>query len=170
MTDRHPYALLLDAEAKRAEEDLSSMRSRALSIVTTASGIVTLLTALTTFAASKAENERGLSGRAVWLLGFALGLFVAAAVLALWANRPGDIRRPKVTELTATARWNEKDSSGQPDTADQERVAAEVLAEYVVSVRKLSDRAAMYLNLSIWALIAGLAFASIAAVVLLRNF
>ena len=169
----HPYADLIAIEAKRAEDDLASMRTRVLSIITTTTGIVTLLAVVTTFAASKDEVDRGVPTRVVVLLGIALGLFVVAAVLALAINFPQYIDRPKGDDLkamTERAKWYEVDAQGQPDTPDQERVVAAVQTAYLVSVRALVGRSAWELLGSIVALVLGLGFAVVAVLVLLNSY
>jgi hypothetical protein len=158
----HPYRELVDQEAKRAEDDLSAFRSRSLTIVTTSSGIITLITAVVTFAASKSEEERGLSDLAIAVVALALALFLAAAVLALLANAAGDITRPAGPELeriVTSGGW----STNSAD--EQEREVAEVTVAYVVSVRELAGKAADRLNWAIALQIAGLFVAAAAGVV-----
>jgi hypothetical protein len=160
----HPYRDLIEQEVSRAEQDLSAFRSRALTVVTTSSGIVTLLTGIITFGASKVEEEKGIPDAAIVIIAIALALFVAAAVFALLANSPADIDRPSGPELariTTSAGWVEhKDEDGE-----QEREVAEVLVTYLTSLRQAGDTAACKLTTAIWLQIIGLGVAAAAGVV-----
>lgn len=159
-----PYLELIQQEAKRAEEDLSSFRARALTIVTTSSGVVTLLTGLITFGASKFEEDKGLPDAVIALLACAFTGFVVAAGLALWANHGGEIDRPRgtgLTDLTERASW-EADAS---NPSEEERQVAIVLVKYVKSLRTLADRTAVNLNVAIGCQIAGITFAALAGLV-----
>jgi hypothetical protein len=155
---------LVQQEAKRAEDDLSSFRARALTIVTTSSGVVTLLTGLITLGASKVEEEKGLPDGVIVLLAFAFTAFVTAAGLALWANRGGEIDRPSgadLTALTEPSSWTE--DAANP--SEEERQVAVSLVKYVVTLRSLADRTASNLNVAIACQIAGITFAAAAGFV-----
>jgi hypothetical protein len=153
----HPYRDLIEQEVSRAEQDLSAFRSRALTVVTTSSGIVTLLTGIITFGASKVEEEKGIPDAAIVIIAIALALFVAAAVFALLANSPADIDRPSGPELariTTSAGWVEHKDE-----------VAEVLVTYLTSLRQAGDTAACKLTTAIWLQIIGLGVAAAAGVV-----
>ncbi len=156
----HPYRELIEQEARRAEDDLAAFRARSLTIVTTSSGIITLLTGVVTFAASKSEEERGLPDITIVLMGVGLALFLAAAVVAMMANAAGIVDRPSGPDMEQAA---SREGWVEYDAVEQEREVAAVLVKYVTSVRTLSDRAADRLNYAIWLQIAGLAFAALAA-------
>lgn len=158
------YLELIQQEAKRAEDDLSSFRARALTIVTTSSGVVTLLTGLVTFGASKLEKEKGLPDGVIVLLACAFAGFVVAAGLALWANRGGEIDRPNGADLSALT----EPTSWQQDVlnpSEEERQVAATLVKYVTSLRSLADRTAKDLNVAIGCQIAGITFAAVAGFV-----
>lgn len=166
----HPYRDLIERDAKRAEDDLAAFRARALTVVTTSAGVVTLLTGLTAFSASKSEEEAGLPRAGVWFVGFALGFFLISAVLALLAQRAGEVKtadKGALVARTVHAQWYEKTEDGEPDTDDQERVAAKLTAEYAETVHGLAQDVAKKTNLAIAAQIVALALASIAALIFL---
>jgi len=162
----HAYRELIEQEAKRTEDDLSAFRARSLAVVTTSSGIVTLITAAVTFGASKSEVERGISDGAIVVMVIGIALLLAAAILALMANRAGDIQRPSGADLkriVTSAEWSKNSS------VEQEREVAETLATYVVSVRKVSDRVASSLNRAILLQIAGVLVAAVAGIIILLS-
>lgn len=155
----HAYRDLIEQEAKRAEDDLAAFRARSLTIVTTSSGIITLLTGVVTFAASRDAEELGLPAAAIALMGTGLALFLAAAVVAMLANASGIVVRPSTPAMEHAM---SKEGWVEDDAVEQERQVAAVLVKYVTSVQALADRAAIRLNLAIWLQIAGLGFSSVA--------
>lgn len=156
----HPYATLIDAEAKRAEDDLTTFRSRALTVLSTSSGMVTLLSAALAFAASKRADDIGIPGWAVATLAASMLGFVIAAVLALLVNAPATIDQPDLAQLASKAKW----SDGY-DQSEHERVAAGATAKYVASVRTARDAAGRWLLIAIGFQIAALAAAGLSAVI-----
>ncbi len=158
------YRELIDKEAERAEADLTAFRSRALSVITTSSGLVTLLTGLITFAASKAEDDKGVADGVIALLALSFAGFFVAALLGLWTNMSKDVDRPAGTELDALVdeeRWERYAGL----SSSEERQVAKVTATYVKSVRSIADTAGCRLNLAIGFQVGGLLFAAIAGVV-----
>jgi hypothetical protein len=163
----HPYGSIIADEVARAEADLTAFRSRALTVVTTSAGVVALLTGLVTFAASASEEDQGLSTSAVVLAAIALAAFVAAGAVAMTANVPRTITWPDADDLadcTTESRW----SDGEPESEHQ-RVVAEVLVEYLRSLRLIGGTTALLLTLAIALQVAGLAVASIAAVITMNR-
>jgi hypothetical protein len=161
----YQYGIFITLEAKRAEDDLGAFRSRALTVVTTSAGVVTLLTGLVTFAASRVEEEAGISGLTVWLVAVALALFVLAGLLALIANVPRDVTRPSekmLRDMFADVGWSESE-------ADQARAVAECEVACLLSVRKLGNSVAWWLTAAIASQVVGLVFAAVAAIVMLRD-
>ena len=167
----HPYLDLINQEAKRAEDDLSAFRVRALAVVTTSSGVITVLTSVATLAASKAEKEAGLSGWVLGLIGAGLLSLVLAAALALLANAPGEVDRPSGAYLAdITAPPEDGSDSGWSIASEQhERRAASATVKYLVSVRQVGSRAARFLQWAIGCQVAGISLAAIAGFVALRT-
>jgi hypothetical protein len=159
----HPYTRLVEQEAKRVEDDLAAFRSRALTVVTTSSGVITLLTAVATFASSRAEKENGLSGGILLLVGLSLLLFVVAATLALMANAPGTCEKPSGDALRNLTSPDSGEWASEPD--QQERKVAKVNVTYLISVRVIAERSANFLFLAIAFQIGGLVLAAIAGLV-----
>jgi hypothetical protein len=158
----HPSLNLITAELTRAESDLTGFRSRALTVVTTSAGVVTLLTGLVTFAASKASEDAGVDDASVVLIAIALAGFVLAGVLALAANRARVIRRPRAASLqdaVTSEGWYDNESE-----TEHERAVASVLVTYLISVRTAADATARTLNRAIACQIFGLVFAAGSAV------
>ena len=154
----HPSLELIQSELTRAETDLTGFRSRALTVVTTSAGVVTLLTGLVTFAASRAEEDDGINAASVALIAVALAGFVVAAVLALFANRSREIRRPKADSLRVAVTpegWYDDE-----DDSEHQREVASVLVTYLISVRNAADSTARTLNRAIACQIFGLLFAA----------
>lgn len=164
-----PIRELIEAEAQRAEADLASFRSRSVAVVTTSSGIVTLLTGVFTFAASKTEDEAGLPDSAIVLLALSSACLVGAAVLALVANRSGDIDRPSGSGLERYV-GAEKWAQGAADPDAEERDVARVLVDYVTSIRTLSDSTAQMLNRAIGLQILGVLLVAVGGVVAMSSF
>lgn len=158
----HPHLTLIKDETERAENNLNGFRDRALRVLTASAGIVTLLTGLVAFAASRAEEDQGLPESGSWLVAAALILFVCAGVVALFANLPANVDRVSGNGLrvrTARDRW-----SGSNDAIEHaEREVAEVLVSYMVSLRVASDRASKLLFAAIAIQMLGIAFAATAA-------
>lgn len=168
----HPYRDMIERDAKRAEDDLTAFRARALTVVTTSAGVVTLLTGLTAFSASKTEEEAGLPKAGVWFVGFALGFFLIAALLALLAQRAGKVQTAQPGALVARTEpcvWYGSTPEGEPDTADQERVAAKLTAVYAETVHALAQKVAKWANRAIVAQIIALVAASVAALIFLSQ-
>ena len=87
----NPYSALIDKEAERAETDLSDFRSRAVTVLTTSSAIVTLMTGLVTFAATKVDAKTfHVPILSILVVEVSLLFFVMALVFALIANAPWD--------------------------------------------------------------------------------
>ena len=166
----HPYLTLIEAEAGRAEADLTGFRDRALTVVTTSAGVVTLLTGLVTFAASKDQKDAAIPKAAIWLVGLALAAFVAAALCALRANMPGTIQRPGGGSLTDCTK-QELFTPNDTDNTEFEmtRYVAKILATYVVSLREIADSTATWLTRATKCQIVGLVLASVATVVTLAS-
>ena len=158
----HPYRELIEAEAGRSEGDLAAFRSRAISIVTTSSGIITLLTGIVTFAASKAEEEKGVPDRVIALLAFSFLALLVACVIALWVNMADDVFRPDADNLVELASYDEW---AEYDPTEQERQIAEATAKYLVDLQIISNAAARKLNGAASLQILGLALAAVAGVV-----
>lgn len=158
----HPYKELIDAEVGRSEGDLAAFRSRAISIVTTSSGIITLLTGVVTFAASKAEEEKGVPDCVIALLAISFLALLIACVIALWANMADDVFRPDADDLVELASY---DAWTEYDPAEQERQIAEATASYLVDLQVISNTAARKLNCAASLQILGLAVAAVAGVV-----
>lgn len=160
----HPYRDLIEQEANRAEADLIAFRSRALTVVTTSAGIVTLMTGLITFGASKAEQEKGVPDAVIFFLVLAFVAFLAAATLALWSNTAKDVDRPsgkQLLELSEEPGWSEFNA----EPLREEKRVAHVLAVYVKSLRKVADKTAERLNLAIGCQILGLLLTALAGVI-----
>ncbi len=162
--DSDPYFGLIVDQARRADEDLASFRSRALAVVTTSSAIVSLLTAAITFGASKSEEDSGIPGLPIVLFSVSLAAFVLAAALAVHANRAGDIDRVPASQLIERSKAGTWSGSDAAQLREREREVAHVLAKYLQSVRVLADNTASELNRAIRWLIVGLVFASIASI------
>lgn len=155
----HPYHELIDQEAARAEDDLEAFRTRALTVVTTSSGIVTLLIGIVAFAAGDGADQ-AIPDAAMIVVALALGLFIGAAAVALWSNKAAGTRRPSgedLARITTPEGWTEFDAG------EQEREIAEVLVPYILSVRAIGDTAASRLNAAIALQVAGLSAAAAAA-------
>jgi hypothetical protein len=165
----HPYLSLIDKEAERAETDLSDFRSRAVTVLTTSSGIVTLMTGLVTFAATRSNSASGSVPRdVIATIGLSILLFIVASGFALMANSPGPVLSPSkgnLLELCEAERW------GDPSTAAaQECEVAEVTVDYLVTVRALAERTSERLQRAIAFQIGGVTIAGLAAVLMLSHF
>ena len=160
----HPYAVLISSEVERAEADLTAFRSRALTVVTTSSGVVTVLTGLVTFAASTADRAVGLSAWSILFIALALAAFVVATVLALAANRTRSTEVPDLDGLASVERWNDGDSD-----SEHERVASAVLIPYVNSLHAAAKQTAVLLDGAILSQVVGIVLASISAVIMLTE-
>ena len=143
---------------------MSAFRGRAVTVVTTSSGVVTLLTGLVTFAASTADEAVGLSAWSILFIGLALAAFVVATVLALAANRTRSTEIPDLTGLASVQRWDDGDSE-----SEHERVASAVLIPYVNSLHAATKQTADLVDGAILAQVAGIVLASISAVITLTQ-
>jgi uncharacterized protein with PQ loop repeat len=166
----HPYREFIEQQAKRAEDDLAAFRDRAISVVTTSAGVVTLLTGLTAFASSKTKNEAGLPTSGVIFIGLSLACFLIASGLALIAQQSGKVITPTEEDMlnrTDPTVWYGKDDKGEPDTLDQERVVAKLTAEYASSVDRVAQQIAGYVDSAVGFQIVALVFSSVAALIFL---
>jgi hypothetical protein len=126
---------LIASEVGRAESDLAAFRERSIKVLGLSSALVTLITGLLAFSSNRADS---LSTGAKWLLGFALGSYVLSASCALLIQRPRDTTIPTAAALLkfAEEKW---------DAETWEQDVAVVLAEYLVSLRKLDEEVARQL-------------------------
>jgi hypothetical protein len=133
-----PNALgdLIASEVKRAEDDYQGVRSKALSVVTLAGGLVTLLSGLLTIAASSRTNLLRSDGR--WVMGFAIGAFVGAGIIALWVNVPSTVESPKPEALKTLVENNWDDEGWDQKTT-------KVMATYLISMSKANNSKAWWL-------------------------
>lgn len=158
----HPHLTLIKEETERAESDLTGFRDRALKVLTASAGIVTVLTGLVAFAASKSQEDQGLPESGSWLVAASLILFVSAGVVALFANMPVEVDRVSGEGLrvrTTSDRWSTSDAA----IVQAEREVAAVLVTYMVSLRGAADRASRLLFVAIAIQMFGIAFAALAA-------
>lgn len=162
----HPYGALIADELAGAQADVVGFRTRAIGLLGASSAVITLLTAVVTYAGSKRDDDGGISDTAIVLIAAALSCFVAAAVLALVINRPVVVGRPDDATLALSATdtyWDADD-----DNVRQRYVAA-INAEYLSNLRQSAERLGGLLSWAIRAQIAGLTLASISTIVTMTH-
>lgn len=93
----NPLGAQIATEVARAESDMQTLRSRGQSVLTVAGGLVTVLAAILTLAAS--NDEVALNGLAKASAGMALVLFFVAAVAVAVMFRPLSVQAPTVDSL-----------------------------------------------------------------------
>jgi hypothetical protein len=158
----NPYGTLIAKEVDRAESDLVAVRARAISVLSTVAGVVTLITGAVTFGASKSETEGGIPDAAIGLLGVGLLLIVLAAGLAIGVQAPRLVQKPLVDDLLTKTTLNGW-SDGE-DSFERERIVADVMVAYLDSLRLAVDDFSTRLKRSVRLLTGGLAFVAFSAV------
>ena len=151
---------LIVAEVGRAESDFQGGRTKALSVVGIAGGIVTLTTGFLGVAAG--SNKDFLQAGDRWALVLALAAFVVAAILALIANLPAKVTLSKANELKplVTEYW---------DAEGWDRRVAELYIDYLISLREANRRTAHLLTAAIACEIAGIAFTALLALLVVSH-
>lgn len=152
-----PYLTYIIGESERVENDLTSFRSRSLTVLTTSSGVIALITATIAFAASESETKAGISDQAIVSFGLSVAAFIVATILALLINRSAKVKRPSGDSLIALT-----GEAWIKDAGEHERHVAEATARFVQSMHTAIDKAAKLLNWAIVFQIAGLILAGIA--------
>jgi hypothetical protein len=151
---------LITSEVTRAEADYQNVRSRALSIVAVAGGLVTLLSGLLTIAAGSKAHLLSLAGR--WVLGCALIAYVLAAISALIVNVPSEVDAPTPEALGTLVESNWDDDGW-------DKSVATVLTTYLGSLVNANKSKNRWLIAAIVCEIAGIAFTAVLAILIVQH-
>jgi hypothetical protein len=149
------YADLIKAEVDEADATTSDFRARALTIVTTSGGLVTLLSGLIAVA-SGGSKTWVLPSEARGPLGWALVLYVVAAVLALLIHIPQKVERATPEALGELLTADDTNAKAISAIADLHLAT-------LTSIRTLNARRAWYLLMAIAAEIAAIAATGLTA-------
>lgn len=146
------------SEVDRAEQDYQNVRNRALNLVATSGGLVTLVSGLLAIAVGTDKSIVPLDSR--WTIAVALGSFIASTVFALIINFPQSVTSSDQTKLGALV-------EGHWDDDGWSKRVAEILVEYLKSLRVDNGRTANWLTASISSQIAGITFIAVSAFLIL---
>jgi hypothetical protein len=146
---------LIKAEVLRAETDFQAFRTRAISVVAVAGGLVALTTGFLSVAAGSNKDILPSDGR--WPLVLALTCFVLSTVCALAINLPANVDQPNPANLRTFV-----DESWDDESWDQS--VATVLVDYLESLRKANNTAARWLVGAIGLEMLGIAFTAVMAI------
>ncbi len=134
------YAAYIEAALKAESDRRTSLDSRALAVVSTSSGLLTLLFALTVLITGDKfrVSTQGARGVAVSLL-----FFMAAAVTGLFANKlwPYDVADVGTLRRLITDRWKD-------DEVDARNVCAAINLATVSTLRDGSNKKASLIELA----------------------
>ena len=152
---------LIHAEVGRAEADLSGLRSRGQSVLTTSGALVTVLAAVIALAVGK-DPTFSFSGLTKWTAVVALLSFVGATTFVLWMNLPAGVDAPSSKELAdfAETHW---------DAETWEQDVAVVMSTYLISLREANQSVVVLLRLAISTEVLGIAAVAIMAISLIAQ-
>lgn len=154
------YAPLLVSMLSEQSARKSSVEQRALAVITTSGGLVSLLVALSALLLGK-NTEFRLNAGARTIIVAAVVAFVAAAILALTANTPRgylDFAPEDVDRML-----NEFESSEE----DARWLVAQARADYLKRAMRLNDNKAHLLQIAVATEVAGVALVALGVVLTL---
>jgi len=148
------------SEVARAELIFQNFRSRALSLITTSGGLVTLVSGLLAIAIGTGKSTVPVDAR--WTVSISLFSFVVSTIFALMINTPKRIKSSDEADLAKLVEndWN--------DSGWGQRVA-ELLVVYLTSLRKDNVRTSKLLTKSIALQISGIFFIAVSAFLILLH-
>jgi hypothetical protein len=146
---------LIKSEVLRAEADFQAFRTRAISVVAVAGGLVALVTGFLSVAAGSNKDILPSGGR--WPLVLAVACFVLSTVCALVINLPKEVDQ---ADPDALLKFVDEDWSD--DGWDQS--VASMLVKYLKSLRQANASAANWLVGAISLEILGIASTAVMAV------
>ena len=148
------------SEVDRAEQDYQNVRNRALSLLATSGGLVTLVSGLLAIAVGNDKSIVPLNSR--WTIAVALSSFVVSAAFALIINFPQSVTSGDYTEMENLVKNHWEDDGWN-------KRVAEILVKYLKSLRKDNGSTAKWLTASICFQIVGIAFIAISAFLILLH-
>jgi hypothetical protein len=151
---------LIATDVARGEADFQNVRGRALSVVSVAGGLVTLVTGFLAVAAG--SNKNFLPSSARWSVLAALLAYILSTISALIVNLPGRVTVASAENLRRLAEENWNDE-------DWDRQVAILLAEYLVSLRRSNAWSIRWVTAAIAFEITGIAATSAMALLVIQH-
>ena len=158
--DSNALGSFVGSEVTRAEQIFQNFRSRALNLITTSGGLVTLVSGLLAIAIGTETSVVPVSAR--WTIGISLASFIASTIYALFINKPVKIQFSNEDELAKLVA-NDWDDEGWGQSV------ASHLVVYLTSLRKDNVRTSRLLTVSIALQISGITFIAISAFLILLH-
>src|SRR6266508_7034471 len=101
------YADLVKEQLAAEESRTASMEARAISVLTTSGGLVSLLLALAALVSTRKDFRMPVAGRAVLLVAVALFLLAALAAISVFSPGPRNLVDPAAMGDEIRRRWND---------------------------------------------------------------
>ena len=159
-SDSNALGSFIASEVTRAEQIFQNFRSRALNLITTSGGLVTLVSGLLAIAIGTQNSVVPIAAR--WTISISLASFIISAICALLINKPAKISSSDEKYLKKYVE-NDWDAEGWGKS-----VAAQLVV-YLASLRNNNVRTSKLLTTSIALQISGISFIAITAFLVLLH-